>query len=337
MNWLMRSCRAGLVLLAAALLQGCFVNMSLFPNYNNLVEVEVREADSFFTTDKILMIDCAGVISGEGARGPLRRPSMLLYVTDCLREAEEDGNIKAVFLRINSPGGGVTASDLIHHELVRFQERRAELGKPVKIVAGMMDLAASGGYYIAMGADKVYALPTTVTGSIGVVTMFFDLTGLSGKIGLGMRVIKSGEMKDSGSPFREMTVAEQQVWQELIDSMYGRFVDIVAANRTALSRAEIMKLADGRVYTAGQAHDLGLIDGVMYLDQMLDATEELAELDDSRVVMFRFQPRPSGNIYAGRQLPAPQASEGSELNLINVDLGRLLESGGPYLQYRYLP
>ena len=134
-----------------------------------------------------------------------------------------DKDVRAVVLRINSPGGGVTATDLMYGEVLRF---RAQTGKPV--IAAMLDVAASGGYYLACAADTIYAQPTTVTGSIGVIMMAPEFAGTMQKIGVRVNVIKSGEMKDMGSPFREMNEQDRAVLQGLIDGMYARFLDVVA-------------------------------------------------------------------------------------------------------------
>jgi protease-4 len=204
-------------------------------------------------------------------------------VKHTLEVARQDENVKAVLLRINSPGGGVTASDVIYHELKKFRE---ETGRPV--VALLMDTAASGGYYVAQAADRIVAHPTTVTGSIGVITFLPNVTGLAEKIGVKVEAIKSGTMKDMGNPFRPLEPADRKVFQDLIDQMYGRFVDVVADGRkkAGLSREQVAKLADGRVYTAQDALKAKLVDDIGYFQDALALTKTTAGLSDAKLVTY---------------------------------------------------
>ena len=168
-------------------------------------------------------------------------------------------------LRINSPGGGVTASDIMYRDLVHFRE---ETHKPV--VACMMDVAASGGYYLAMGCDRIYAHPSTVTGSIGVIMSLYNATGLMKIVGVTSDPIKSGPNKDIGNPGRPMTPEERAILQGMVTGFYDQFVDVVArAARTSLTPEKVRELADGRVYSGAEAKKLGLIDEVGYLDDAL--------------------------------------------------------------------
>jgi protease-4 len=172
-------------------------------------------------------------------------------VFDLLEQAA-DPAIKAVVVRVNSPGGGVVASDEIYHALLDFE-------KPVVIWMG--DMAASGGYYISCGGDYVFAHPDTLTGSIGVISQFLNVEELMEKIGVDAVVITSGPSKDTGSLFREMTEEEQALWGAIIDEVYEGFVEIVAQARD-LPLEDVRELADGRVYTGRQALELGLVDEV---------------------------------------------------------------------------
>jgi len=185
-------------------------------------------------------------------------------VFDLLEQAA-DPNIKAVVVRINSPGGSVVASDEIYHALLDFE-------KPVVIWMG--DTAASGGYYISCGGDYVFAHPGTLTGSIGVISQFLNVEELMEKIGVDATVITSGPSKDMGSLFREMTEEEQALWRSIIDEVYDGFVEIVAQARD-LPLEDVRELADGRVYTGQQALELGLVDEVGTSD---DAVAKAAEL-----------------------------------------------------------
>jgi protease-4 len=170
-----------------------------------------------------------------------------------LERFEDDASITAVILRIDSPGGGVAASQEIYEAAKRVRER----GKFV--IASMGSVAASGGYYIACAADTIMANPGTTTGSIGVIMEMMNATELLNKIGVRFDVIKSGRYKDSGSPFRPMTEEDRKYFQRYVDDAYEQFVEVVATERE-LERVEVLKLADGRVFTGQQALEMGLID-----------------------------------------------------------------------------
>ena len=174
----------------------------------DLVETELSR-DSFFASDKIVLIDVSGTLA-NAPRGQLlgsgEHPVSLLM--EQLDKAREDPRVKAAILRINSPGGTVAASELMHDEIMHFKKS----GKP--IVAVMMDVAASGGYYIACACDDIAAQPSTITGSIGVIMQMFDVSGILNGLGIHSDAIISGEFKDAGSPLREMKARERELFQE---------------------------------------------------------------------------------------------------------------------------
>jgi len=202
-------------------------------------------------------------------------------VADLLEQADADPSIKAVVVRVNSPGGSVVASDEIYRALLEFE-------KPV--VVSMGEMAASGGYYIACGGDYVFAHPDTLTGSIGVISQFINAEELLDEIGVGVVVITSGPHKDIGSPFREMTEEEQALWRAITDEIYEGFVEIVAQARD-LSLEEVRELADGRVYTGRQALELGLVDEVGTLDDAIMKAAELGSIEgEPRVVELKPTP-----------------------------------------------
>lgn len=174
---------------------------------------------------------------------------------EIIRQIEEfgrDNNVRALVIRIDSPGGGVAPSQEIYDAL------RA-VGKKKKVVASMGSLAASGGYLVACGADRIVANPGTMTGSISAIMFFANAEELLGKIGLKSSVIKSGRFKDIGSPVRAMTDEEKALMQSLVDDTYDQFLDVVAKGRR-MPKEEVRKLADGRLYTGRQARKLGLVD-----------------------------------------------------------------------------
>ena len=170
-------------------------------------------------------------------------------------------------MRINSPGGTITASDVLYHEILAFKQR-----KKVPVIAAIMDVGASGGYYAALAADTIVVNPTTITGSIGVVMVTLNAQGLMQKIGVAPLAIKSGPMKDAGSPFRGAHRPELAVFQGIIDDMYGRFVGLIVQSRK-MPEDRVRALADGRVYTAEQALKLGLVDRIGYLEDVVTMAE----------------------------------------------------------------
>jgi protease-4 len=170
-----------------------------------------------------------------------------------------------------------------------------------------MDVGASGGYYAALAADTIVVNPTTITGSIGVVMVTLNAQGLMQKIGVTPLAIKSGPMKDAGSPFRSLTAPELAVFQTMIDEMYGRFVSLIVQSRK-LPEDRVRALADGRIYTADQALRLGLVDRIGYLEDVVKLTRDAAKLDEARVVMYHRPKEYRSNIYSTSQAPATAES-----------------------------
>jgi protease-4 len=187
-----------------------------------------------------------------------------------LREYGNRPGVKAVVLRINSPGGGVAASQEMYSSVKRF---RAETKK--KVVVSMSSVAASGGYYVACAADRIFANPGTITGSIGVIAEWYNYGDLLRWAKMESVVIKSGPFKDMGSPTRPLTDAEKAYFQSLIDNMFSQFVNAVASAR-GMDEAVVRKLADGRVYTGQEAKENGLIDELGTLQDAVDAAAKMA-------------------------------------------------------------
>jgi protease-4 len=209
----------------------------------------------------VAVIDIDGEIV-SGSSGTIGLGSSYAVSGDILplvRQAASDSDVKAILLRINSPGGSVVASDEIYHAL-------KGCGKP--IVVSMGELDASGGFYISMAAQYLVANPNTLTGSIGVISEFPEASQLMKNLGITVAVIKSGAVKDMGSMYRPMTDDEKAIWQQVIDETYGSFVQIVADGRH-LSMDQVLALADGRVFTGRQALALGLVDALGYEEDAL--------------------------------------------------------------------
>ena len=312
-----------IALLAALplLWSGCaYVNLSLLSEPGPLREKVVDgEGDA-----KILLLDVTGIISEEKRRsmGLRQEGSMVDEFREALKKAGRDGKIAGLVVRINSPGGTVTASDILRHEILEYKRKTG-----VRVVACMMDTAASGGYYVASAADEIVAHPTTITGSIGVIAMKFNVQGLLGKIGVEAEAVKSGDKKDLLSPFRPATEEEKKIVQTVIDQLHGRFVDVIVEGRKPLTREAVLKLADGRIYTASQALELGLVDRVAYLDGAIEGLKSALNLRKASVVVYHRPGTYKGSIYSGA------GGNTTVVNLLPQDLESLLPQG---MRFMYL-
>ena len=282
-----------LVSVLAAALAACSPQIRLdLLGEDKLQEVVLRPSTA---RDKVLMIDIDGTISSALETGFLaREKSVVARVSERLERAAADPRVKAVILRLDTPGGEVTASDIIYNEILRFKERT---GRPV--IGLMMSVAASGGYYIASACDLIVAHPSTLTGSIGVISIFPSVESLMSKVGVKVNVIKSGPAKDSGSPFRDMTEDEKKMFQGIIDEYYEGFLAVVAKGRKGkIAAADLRTIADGRVYTAPQALKLGLIDGIGYFDEAFGKARDLASIERAKLVSYTYFPKTMTNVYA---------------------------------------
>ncbi len=309
-------------------LPGCaFVFADLNPFASRPQELEERVVEGEGKA-KVLVVDVSRMISDEEREGTLgfgKRESVVARVTEELQQAAEDDRIRAVVLRINSPGGTVTASDILHHKVRDFAAKRQ-----VPVVAHLMDLGTSGAYYVALAADEIVAQPTTVTGSIGVVMFGLNLEGLLGKIGVRNQTLKAGTHKDIGSPLREMSTEEKQILQGVLDGMRDRFVQLVRERRPRANADTFAAVTDGRVISAAQALQAGLIDRIGYLDDALVIARQRAGVDSARVVLYRRSSEFSENIYSSA------GTSPAQVNLINVDLGSLA-GRGPAFMYLWQP
>ncbi|MCR4319830.1 MAG: signal peptide peptidase SppA [Candidatus Brocadiaceae bacterium] len=318
------ACILGLCLF---LTSGCsFISVSLVPSVEPLKETTVMGKGK----EKVLIVEISGIISEEEKRGIASlsgEPDMVARIKEELKTAAKDKHVKAVILRINSPGGTVTASDMIYHEIEQFKKKTNN-----KVVACIMDLGASGGYYVAVSADRIVAHPTTVTGSIGVIMLNLSVEGLLQKIGVKDTSIKTGEHKDMGSPLKTMTDEERKIFQGVLDNMYERFLSVIEENRKELTREKLRSLADGRIYTAQQALEYGLIDQIGYLDEAITLAKQEAGLTKARVIIYHRPGAYKNNIYS--QL---SNSSFSTINLLNIDLKTFIRSGTPSFMYLWAP
>lgn len=312
-----------------ASMAGCFNGLLIRPVRSDapVKETVVEPAKHWISLQKIAVIDVGGLLvnmktgsllgSGENPVSAFREK---------LDRAAKDDSVKAVVLRINSPGGAVTASDIMWHDVIRF---RAETSKPV--VACMMDVAASGGYYLACGCDRIIAHPTSVTGSIGVVMSVWNFRGLFDKLGVDSESIKSGPNKDLGSPAHPLTDEQRMILQGMINTFYDRFVEVVAQGRPELNQKSVRLMADGRAYSATEAKELGLVDEIGYLENAIEEAKSLAGVADAKVVMYAPHAEGRNSIYAALpNLPA-------ELNLLKVNLPGSGGQTGPAFMYLWEP
>ena len=274
-----------LLLLVIGLAASKTADIAFGGDLSGKLQEKVVKTGSGKTPGKIAIVDLTGVIEGSGSH--VSGEGMVSELSKQLRLAAEDDQVKAVFLQMDSPGGGLSASDILHDEIMRLQKA----GK--KVVVHVGSLAASGGLYISAPADYIIANPTALVGSIGVIMMRFQLDELFKKLGIKYDPIKSTQMKDIGSPFRDLTPDERKYFEDLIQTFNDRFINIVAEGRK-IDVDEVRKLANGKIYTAQQALDYKLIDGIGYYDDALAKTKELSGLEDPHLIRYakRFEDLP---------------------------------------------
>lgn len=275
--------------------------------------------------DKIAVVNIDGIILENEPVGGLTFTEEITSARrfrKILNEIKDDNQVKAVLLRVNSPGGSAVASEDILQELKKF---KIQSGIPV--VAYFSDVAASGGYYVSMGADEIVANPSTITGSIGVIISYLNFSELASRYGISNIVYKSGQYKDIISEFRQPTDVEKQMMQGLVDDSFESFVNAVSEGRK-LSVLKTRELADGRVYSAKGAKEAGLVDNIGGFDEAVETTKKLANLKEALVVEFG-------------QPTFAELLLGSVLGKFNISLlpqmNSLLSTSGIKLLYLYAP
>ncbi len=310
--------------LAATLLAACTpkVTVNLGAGSDGSLAERVVLADDNPGDSKVAMIDVRGLIMD--ARRPGLVGSGSNPVDDLVARldlAAKDTSIKAVVLRVNSPGGTVTGSDTMYHEVRHFAETTH---KPV--VACMGEVAASGGYYLSLAADHIIAQPTTVTASIGVIVPTMNFSEGLAKIGIVARNVVSGKNKDMAWPYSPMKDEQYQVLQTMVNDYYARFRGLVVARRPGLAASNLDEATDGRVVTGARAKELGLVDELGGIREAFAAAKSRAGVNSATLVKYAvgdYEPRTA---YASSEPLAtvwPGASSG-DTNLLKLDL-----SGGP--------
>ncbi|SDK45455.1 protease-4 [Maridesulfovibrio ferrireducens] len=311
-----------LILLATTLICGCQPKMSLFPDGTDPLLEKTIQGEA---ADKVLVISIDGTISDRAKRGLFAaRPSLVQEVSSRLKLAEKDDAIKAVVLKINSPGGSVTASDVLYNELMLFKKKTG-----AKIVVSMMDVAASGGYYVSLPADEIMAHPTTLTGSIGVIFIRPKFDGLMDKIGVSVEVSKSGRNKDMGFPFKPDTPEQKEIINKIITNYANRFKTLVQKHRS-VSKTNMEQVSTAQIFSADGAKKVGLVDSIGYVPDAVAKACELAGIpQNAKVITYKRKTYPNDTLYnsASSQAVAPA--------LINIDAGHLLppKAGFHYLWY----
>lgn len=289
-GWLMR-------LLLIGLAVSLMMNLSMYSSYREYFTSGGTVTERFHSgersaADKIAVIRIRGTIM----------PPFTERVLKAVERAKDDAKVKGVVLVIDSPGGLVADSHEIYHRLV-------ELRKDKPIFVSMKRLAASGGYYVAMAAGeqgKIYAEPTTWTGSIGVIIPRYDLTKLSEKFGVDSQPLKTGPYKDALNPFRELTDDERAVWENIMNDSFERFLTVIADNRKDLDLEAVRKLATGQIYTADDARDKRMVDAIGYEDEVIDALKQQLGLAKTHVVRYDFRRDLTQLLIGGAEAKQPE-------------------------------
>lgn len=316
-----------LMMAAISLLSGC-ATIKLGPSYGEpLKEQMIKEVSG--AEGKVLVININGTISDQPkddffAKGP----SLLDKVMMQLAKAEKDKDIKTILLKINSPGGGATASDILYHEISAMKKRTGK-----KVFVQMMDVAASGGYYIAMSADHIQAHPITLTGSVGVIMIMPEITGLTEKLGVEVHTFKSGSHKDTGSPFRKFNDKDKTQIQTMVGQVAERFYKVVTDNRELTP--EVMKeVKTARVFTGELAKEKGLVDSLGYLSDATGKACKLGGADKCNVVTYRFNENANANLYSPNMASPENAPDFSLIQSQMLETSMNLKPGTYYLYLR---
>jgi len=316
---------AVIALLGIVLVMGGFVLLALMMPKS----LPTRGLESTFVagdeeaSDRAALIRVEGVILEEEGEPPFssgRNP--VEQVKKRLEKAVRD-KVKAVILEVNSPGGGITASDLIYRQIKEFKQQHPE----IPVVVQMKDLAASGGYYISAPADWIVAMPTTLTASIGVILMHYNVTGLlDEKLGIKAESFTSGSQKDILSPFRDMTESERKHVQALIDEMFQTFVHVVVEGRKGKVDADQVRALQGTILSGRQALEKGLVDQLGTLEDAVAKAAELAKVKSLRVIRYARPKSTLETLFEARFESHVQVGP-------TLDLKAYLERGGSPFMY----
>jgi protease-4 len=282
--------RVLLSILSILILAGCaFVKVNVAAEPGQLTEQVVEGKGRA----KIAVVDITGIISLApfGFDRFSKRPPLVPRLKEELERIIKDDKVVGVVVRIDSPGGSVTASDILYHELRRVREKRK-----IPVVACIMDKGFSGGFYAALAADEIMAHPTSVLGGVGVISFKLTVAELLEKWGVEISTVRSGPLKDFWSPLRQSRPEETALMQAITDRLHGRFLGLLNESRRLSPEAQ-KAVATGRIFDAGEAMEIGLIDHISYLEDAVSRTRELAGVTDARVILYRSEGAFAGNIY----------------------------------------
>lgn len=298
-----------LLIVGLFLLAGCSLPSFLVTPITNPTGLQESVVDKG-GRDKIVVVPVEGLlVNARAGGGPIGGPgeNKVSLIAEQLDRAAKDKHVKAVVLRVNSPGGTVAGSDALYHLVADFRTRT---GKPV--VAAVQELGASGGYYVALAADEIYAQPTSLVGSVGVIIQTFDATGTMSLLGLQPRAYTSGDLKSMGSPLEERTADQDAVFEGLVDEMFDEFATKV--RQRTLSTDAWDTISSGRIFTGKTAVDLGMIDGIGQLQVAIDRASQLAGVTKPTVVIYKRPFGYEGSVYAAAE-PIRPMSNGSPITL----------------------
>ena len=315
-----------ILLLLPLLLTACSpltFTVGVTPNAKRMTTSPVMR-DGQLGSPRIAVIDVSGLLVNADAPGLLdSRENPVATFQEALALAAGDERVAGVVLRLNTPGGAVTATDIMYRELLRF---RRDTGKPV--VALMMDVTASGGVYLACGADRIVAYPSSVTGSIGVIVQTVSVEDGLSRIGIHTRAIVSRPNKDIASPLSTLSEEEAAILQRLVDDFYAQFIAVLRARRPGIDEAAWAELTDGRIFSGVAAAEAGLVDRTGDLRDALAMVRELAGVERADVVVVHrplnyvaspYGATPQGMPMAGRGVAGAGAG-GTQVNLMQLNL-----------------
>jgi protease-4 len=298
---LTRSILGSLLLL---LLTGCGMPSFLITpvSSSSTLDETTVQAGMGFSPPKVVIIEVEGMLANARAGGLLQpQENKLSLFTQQMDKAASDPTVKAVVLRINSPGGTVTCSDTMYEMVKKFRDTTK---KPV--IADTQEVTASGAYYLACGCDKIVAHPTSVVGSIGVIFQTFEVSGIMSKLGITSNAIASGPFKEMGSPFKPLRDDERALMQQMVDEYYSRFLNVVTTNRH-IDPAHLKEATDGRVFSGAKAVEIGLADQTGLLDDALNLAKQMANAPTAQVVMYKRPYGYSGSIYSTSTIQPPRS------------------------------
>jgi len=300
------------------------LRVDIVPVEEKLTPQTIEQDPGMFVNDEIAVINLSGLLTDARSSSVLSQGyNKVSDLRETLNAIELDPSVKAVILRLNTPGGTITATDMMYRDLVEFKKRSH---KPV--VACMLDVCASGGFYVSCAADYRIAYPSTITGSIGVIVQTINFTGTLDKLGISAKAITSGPNKDVLSPLRPLNKNDEATAQYMVDQFYGQFSSLVKATHPKVDPAKWPMLTDGRVVTGKDAADYGLVDQTGDVNDAINKAKELGHISKARVVMYTRLEEHRGSIYAASNPPAPQ------INFLNLNIdNEFMPSAHPQFFY----